>query len=143
MRQSVLVRVNPTRSERRRKAIDMEFEPISESLRDMLVRQGLQPKAAPTAKGRGIKELAAATMGASQQVAVTSRGDTAERERDGVRKGAGRAAGGVVTRPATAGGGAPADLGVEKAIEAAIRNGTGRIVRYVPLLIVVLEGGRK
>lgn len=58
-------------------------------------------------------------------------------------KGAGRAAGGGVTRPATAGGGAPADLGVEKAIEAAIRNGTGRIVRYVPLLIAVLEGGRK
>jgi hypothetical protein len=121
----------------------MDFEPISESLKDMLVRQGLRLEAAGTAKGHGMKKRAAAVEGAGPQVAVTSRGDAAERERDGVRKGAGRAAGGGVTRPATAGGGAPADLGVEKAIEAAIRNGTGRIVRYVPLLIVVLEGGRK
>lgn len=121
----------------------MSFEPISETLRQMLVRQGLRGGTAPTVEPRGMKKRAAADEGAGPQVAVTSRGDAAERERDGVRKGAGRAAGGGVTRPATAGGGAPADLGVEKAIEAAIRNGTGRIVRYVPLLMIVLEGGRK
>jgi hypothetical protein len=121
----------------------MEFEPISGAVYELLMRRGLRLEAAGTAKSHGMKKRAAAVEGADPQVAVTSRGDAAERERDGVRKGAGRAAGGGVTRPATAGGGAPADLGVEKAIEAAIRNGTGRIVRYVPLLMIVLEGGRK
>ena len=57
------------------------MEPISEALRDLLVRQELRGKTAGTVETRGKKTPGAADEGARRQVLPQAGGDTAEGER--------------------------------------------------------------
>jgi hypothetical protein len=120
----------------------MSFEPISDAVYELLMRQGLRPEVAGTTKRHGMKKRAAADEGADPQFAVTNRGVPAGRRHDGVRMGAGCAE--ENTHPATArrGGGSAAGWEIEQAIHKAMKNGSGRVVRYEPFLMI-LSGGKR
>ena len=69
MRQSDLVRVNPRREQRRRKATS-DMKPISYSLKDVLVRQGIEAGRAGTRGRHGMKKAGRGQSGAAPQVTL-------------------------------------------------------------------------